>query len=92
MSTYLTPALSKIVGLDLKARTQFNAVKTALELYIVKAKTGQLPDALIDNMPRDLFSGEDFKYEKTKDGFVLRCQGKDLSKDEIYEYKFKVKK
>jgi hypothetical protein len=80
------------VGLDLKARTQFNAVKTALELYIVKAKTGQLPDALIDNMPRDLFSGEDFKYEKTKDGFVLRCQGKDLSKDEIYEYKFKVKK
>jgi len=92
VSTYITPALSTIVSLDLKARTQFNAVKTALELYIVKAKTGQLPDALIEDMPRDLFSGKDFKYEKTKDGFTLGCQGKDLSKDKIYEYKFKVKK
>jgi len=92
VSTYLTPALSKIVILDLKTRTHFNAVKTALELYIVKAKTGQLPDALIEDVPRDLFSGKDFKYEKTKDGFTLRCQGKDLSKDKIYEYKFKIKK
>ena len=92
MSTYISPALSTIVGLDLKTRTQFNAVKTALELYIVKAKTGQLPDSMIEDMPRDLFSDKDFKYEKTKDGFTLRCQGKDLSKDKIYEYKFKVKK
>ena len=43
-------------------------------------------------LPPDLFSGRDFQYEKTKDGFVLRCQGKDLSKDKIYEYEFKVKK
>jgi len=92
VATFITPALSRIVCLDLKTRTQFNAVKTALELYIAKAKTGQLPDALPEDMPKDLFSGEDFKYEKTDDGFILRCQGKDLSKDEIYEYKFKVKK
>lgn len=92
MATFISPALSTIVSLDLKTRTQFNAVKTALELYIVKAKTGQLPDALIEDMPKDLFSGKDFKYEKTKDGFVLRCQSKDLSKDKIYEYKFKVNK
>ena len=32
------------------------------------------------------------EYEKTKEGFVLGCQGKDLSKDEIYKYEFKVKK
>jgi len=92
MSTYLTPALSRIVGLDLKTKTQFNAVKTALNLYIIRAKTGQLPDELPQDMPKDLFSGKDFEYKKTKDGFILRCRGKDLSKDEIYEYEFKIKR
>lgn len=92
MSTLLTPALSRILCLDLKIRTQFNAVKTALNLYIIRAKSVQLPDELPADLPKDLFSGKDFEYEKTKDGFVLRCRGKDLSKDKIYEYEFKVKK
>ena len=92
MSTFLTPALSRILCLDLKTRTQFNAVKTALNLYIIRAKSVQLPDELPADLPKDLFSGKDFEYEKIKDGFVLRCQGKDLSKDKIYEYEFKVKK
>jgi hypothetical protein len=43
-------------------------------------------------LPKDLFSGKDFEYEKAADGFILRCQGKDLNRNEIYEYKFKVKK
>ena len=47
------------------------------------------PKLLIDP---DIGSGKDFEYKKTSDGFILRCQSKDLSKDEIYEYKFKVKK
>ena len=92
MSTFLTPALSRLLCVDLKTRTQFNAVKTALNLYIIRAKSVQLPDELPADLPKDLFSGKDFEYEKTKDGFVLRCQGKDLSKDKIYEYEFKVKK
>ena len=41
-------------------------------------------------MPKDLFSGKDFIYEKTDTGFTLRCQGKDLAKDLIYEYEFKL--
>lgn len=91
LAEILAPAAGKIVCLDLKARTHFNAVKTALNLYIVNAKTGQLPDELPQDIPRDLFSGKNFKYEKTRDGFVLHCQGKDLVKNKIYEYKFKVK-
>ena len=51
-----------------------------------------LTDALPAGLPGDLFSGKDFEYEKTAEGFILRCQGKDLSKDEIYQYEFKVKK
>ena len=40
---------------------------------------------------KDLFSGKDFVYETTKDGFVLKCQGKDMVKDKVHEYSFKVK-
>jgi hypothetical protein len=65
---------------------------SAVDIYIINAKTGDLPNAIPAGLPRDLFSGEDFEYEKTADGFILRCQAKDLLKDEIYEYEFKVAK
>jgi hypothetical protein len=88
----LMPALNKCLSLDVRIRTHFNAVITALDLYVARAKTGRLPDALPQNALKDLFSGKDFEYEKTAHGFVLRCRGKDLDKDEIYQYEFKVKK
>jgi hypothetical protein len=92
LTRMLMPALHRCLSLDVRIRTHFNAVITALDLYVARAKTGRLPDALPQNALKDLFSGKDFEYEKTKDGFVLRCRGKDLDKDEIYEYEFKVKK
>jgi len=92
MTAFLAPAVHKVVCMDLKARTHFNALKTALHLYVMKARVGRLPDALPEGMPKDLFSGKNFEYERTKDGFVLRSQGKDLAKNKIYEYEFKVKK
>jgi len=92
IAAYLAPATGRIVSLDVRARTNFNAVKTALNLYIMRVKAGQLPAELPEDMPKDLFSGKDFEYEKTKDGFILRCRGKDLSKDEIYEYEFKIER
>ena len=88
----LGPAAWKIYNLGIKGQTSSNAVKTAIELYIIKAKTGKLPDELPAGLPKDLFSGKNFLYEKNDEGFILRCQGKDLDKDEIYEYEFKVKK
>ncbi|MHC4564836.1 MAG: hypothetical protein ACYTE3_03670 [Planctomycetota bacterium] len=92
IAAYFAPATGRIVCLDIRARTHFNAVKTALDLYMTKVKTGQLPTELPEDMPKDLFSGRDFEYEKTKDGFLLRCRGKDLGKDETYQYEFKVTK
>lgn len=88
----LAPATHKIFSLTTRFKTHNNAIKTAIELYMIKAKTGKLPDELPAGLPGDLFSGKDFEYEKTPEGFILRCQGKDLGKDEIYEYEFKVKK
>ncbi|MBN2590914.1 MAG: hypothetical protein JXA96_13700 [Sedimentisphaerales bacterium] len=92
LATFLMPALVKVLSVDVRYTTHFNAIQTALNLYINRTETGKLPDKLPEGMPKDMFSGEDFIYEKTDDGFVLKCQGKDLSKDETYEYKFKVKK
>ncbi|MGB2864053.1 MAG: hypothetical protein WBC05_12055 [Sedimentisphaerales bacterium] len=92
LSAALWPAATRICTLDVKANTHFNALKAAIDIYIVKAKTGRLPDTLPDGLPRDLFSGKDFEYEKTKNGFLLRCRGKDLDKDEIFKYEFKVSK
>ena len=84
------PAVDRIYNLAVRRRTHCNAIRAAIDIYIIKAKTGRLPDALPEGMPKDLFSGKDFKYEKTKEGFVLRCRGRDLSRDKIYEYEFKV--
>ena len=90
--SFVVPDGRKLLSAETKSKTYNNAIMTALNLYIANAQKGKLPDELPDGMPKDMFSGKDFKYEKTSDGFILRCQGKDLSKDETYEYKFNVKK
>ena len=88
----IAPAIGKVYGLMIKATTHANAVRTAVELYIAKGKTGRLPEMLPAGLPKDLFSGEDFEYKKTEAGFMLRCRVKDLDKDEIHQYEFKVPK
>ena len=92
LTELFVPAIDRILCLNIRIKTHFNAIKTAIEIYMIKAKTGKLPDALPTDLPGDLFSGKSFKYEKNADGFILHCQGEDLGKDEIYKYEFKVKK
>jgi hypothetical protein len=88
----LGPTWGRIYALSTRARTHTNAVRTGIELYLIKARTGRLPETLPAGLPTDLFSGKPFQYSKNSDGFVLRCQGKDLTKETIYDYEFKVKK
>jgi hypothetical protein len=86
------PPVKRTYQVMIKRQTHVNALKTAIDLYIVKTRTGQLPDTLPADSPTDLFSGKSFAYSKTAEAFVLRCQGKeDLKKDKVYEYEFKVK-
>lgn len=51
-----------------------NGVKAAVEVYLEVAKTGNLPEKLPDHLPKDPFTGRDFIYEITNEGFALRCQ------------------
>ena len=86
------PIFHKAFSLSIRVASGCNAINTAIELYTIKAKTGILPDTLSAELPGDLFSNKPFGYENTPEGFILHCQGKDLVRNEIYEYEFKVKK
>jgi hypothetical protein len=91
LTAIFRPALGKIFSLVTRSQTHDNAIKAAMELYMMKAKTGKLPDKLPADLPGDLFSGKPFNYEKTPYGFILRCQGKERDTDKVYQYEFKVK-
>jgi hypothetical protein len=87
----LAPTWHKIYIQSIGLGTHFNAVRAAIDIYILKAKKGKLPDTLPAGLPTDMFSGRPFQYEKTAGGFILRCRDKD-GRDRINEYEFKVKK
>ncbi|MBN2181522.1 MAG: hypothetical protein JW715_06385 [Sedimentisphaerales bacterium] len=65
---------------------QVNSTKAAVEIYLVTAKTGKLPEKLPDYLPKDPYTGEAFEYETSGDGFVLRCRDEDKT-----EFKFKIR-
>jgi len=92
LSAVFAPAVGRVYGQAVRVQTFSNAIRAAVDIYTIKARTGRLPDALPAGSPKDLFSGKDFEYERKDGGFILRCQGKDLLKDEIREYEFKIKK
>jgi hypothetical protein len=83
------PGLDKIFAQKIAIETHANAVEAAVEILLSRARTGQLPDALPSGLPKDAFSGKDFEYAKTKEGFTLRCPGKD---QDVYRYEFKLSK
>ena len=60
--------------------------------YNVTLVGRRLPDSLPAGAPLDLFSGRPFEYEKTQEGFILRCRVKeDATKTEANQYEFKIK-
>ena len=77
--------------IEVRHNTLYNRLKAAIKIYLVKTQTGKLPDVLPADLPKDMYSGKDFVYEKTTDGFNLHSKGEDLA--EYYDkFEFKVKK
>jgi hypothetical protein len=68
----------------------YNVLRAAIEIYLVNAETGQLPETLPPHLPEDPFSGQDFEYEVTSQGFVLRCREKEIDADMLWEFEFKI--
>lgn len=88
----LVPAVGKCLSAEVRGRTGLNALLAAVGVYQARARQGQLPRELPAGLPQDLFSGKDFAYQVTDVGFTLRCQGKDLGKNQVHEYAFRLAK
>jgi hypothetical protein len=69
----------------------YNALKAAVEVYLVRAQTDQLPATLPAHTPKDSFSRQDFEYETTPRGFVLRCRARDIYENRVWQYEFNVR-
>jgi len=91
---FATSNLDKLYKLSMRHKNSINAARAAIEVYIKRSETGQLPNELPDIAPKDLYGGDKFEYERKTDGFVIRSKAKYLfdKKGRFYEYKFKVKK
>jgi hypothetical protein len=72
-------------------QANINGVKAAVEVYLVVAKTGRLPESLPDYLPKDPTTGRDFVYEITDEGFALRCQDEKFLSRYSRRLEFKVK-
>jgi hypothetical protein len=77
-------------NIKVRNTAQFNALKAAIEIYLIKAQTGRLPETLPDGLPKDPFSGQDFGYEITEEGFTFHSQGKDFEGRGAQLLEFKV--
>ena len=84
--------LTTTFSIETKTLTKLNALKVGTKLLIEHRETKEIPETLPLNSPIDLFSNKPFLIVKTEDGFKLKCQGKDLTNDEINEYEFKLPK
>ncbi len=91
-TAFSLPAAYRIYALATRLEAHFRALTLALDLYVIKAKTGKLPASLPPGAPLDPFSGQPFTYEKAADHFTLRCQAReDPEKEKINEYEFTIK-
>ncbi len=89
------PAVSKVYILDLRARANEYALNCAVNIFIENAKYKKLPDSLPANSPVNPFSGEPFIYEKTNEGFILKCDENSVPQEEKkymdkYEFEYKL--
>ena len=92
LSLFAGDSIPRCYSLRIALTSKLNALKIAIEIYLAIAKTGQLPETLPDYMPKDSYSGQDFEYEITEEGFVLRCRVKAIGARKVQQYEFKVQK
>ena len=82
----------RIYNVHVPYRAYFNTLVAGIEVYLIMAKTGELPEKLPEGVPKDPFTGRDFKYEITEDGFMLSLPDENIPEQKHRPYEFKVKK
>jgi hypothetical protein len=93
---FIIPIVALVEGVstsynnDVRYKTLENSLRAAIEIYHLRATSGRLPNAIPDGLPKDAYSGQDFEYEITDEGFLFRCRGKDLTNGRIESFAYKV--
>lgn len=90
-SSLANPDVIDLYSLHIRDEVYFKTIRAAIGIYLVFAETGKLPDKLPRNLPKDPYSGQDFEYEITDDGFILSCQVDEIDLN-VHRNEFKVKK
>ena len=70
----------------------YNRLSAGIDVLLVQSQTGQWPDSLPEGLPRDPFTGKDFKYEKTQEGFTLSFDSRYVKEAKGRRYEFKAKR
>lgn len=78
-------------GLQVGNTAYLNLVKAALEIRLIAAETGDVPQSLPEGLPEDPYTAEDFGYEPTDSGFILRLDPQEVSKCRDREFLFKIR-
>jgi hypothetical protein len=73
-----TGRVAEHYNIKVRNTAQFNALKAAIEIYLIKVEAGQLPETLPPGLPKDPYSGQDFGYEITEEGFTFHSQSEDF--------------
>lgn len=76
----------------IKVMTEYNALRTALDIMIEYRSSHSIAEVTPADSPKDLFSDEPFLLLRTEDGFVLKCRGRDLRQDQTHAYRFNLPK
>jgi nucleoside diphosphate kinase len=84
-------SITGMFKIQIRLMSMINSTKAAVELYIILAKTGQLPAELPDYLPKDPYTNKNFIYEITDDGFVLSCNSDEFKRGKE-RFTFKVQK
>ncbi len=76
------PRIVRIYTLQTRGQAQANATRAGVEICLHRIEKGTLPETLPVGLPTDPFSGKDFEYERTAEGFTLRCRVAEFKTDE----------
>jgi len=83
-------AVQRILFLESRSKAGRKLVEAAIEIYLHAARSGSVPTELPAGVPKDPFTGKDFAYQKTEEGFKL-IRWTDDPSDWRHQRQFKVR-
>ncbi len=84
--------LLRVYKIHVRHKAYFSAIMSAIEILLIHARTGRLPEEFPDDSPKDPFTGQPFRYERADDAFVLICPDEVFQRQGGLSLEFKVNK